>query len=720
MSSRRPLPSFLPQAATGQSAASIALTAFVEAKKGGVMTPHDLRVMRTLMEDMEAEQPVNIGQRTGWTAGMPVDSPRQVKSIRESQAPAGPSTPNRLVDSIRGSPGPLFSVGSPGGRSELGVNGGESPASRRIRYLGPGMSPKRMLNKSRTMDKPQFTSDVAEESEPKRQKKDTAPESPTQVTTPQELSSFQTLAAPTPTPAKSRLLEKTKNASTPAKPSPLSRSADSPTASPRDQQSIDSGKRRAADIVKELMEKEIGPIETLSKRDYMVINPYDLPSPSTAARSDAASSSLSRSISRNATPKKSILRSSLKGSTSTPLSGAAAKLEAYKPGRKLTTLELLDGKRPVCRSVIWLVNMLTVKWIDNVDQTMRSRTPTPERDTEEVDELMDESPAPSRQRSLPPSPAAAEKTPQADTSRPLPKMPAPFQAPAFKAPEISSPARPVPSSAPSPAKPTPAPTPASTQMTPPAPKFAPTVHKPTAPLAEIENSTLASISQSTTKTSKVYSAAQQRAVKKPVDSLPKYLFQISMARAKASEAAKKAALAKPVETFTFILTPPTPANKTTSVTISQTPPSSTSTSTGTQWICSLCSLKNEDSVKKCFVCETPRPAVKPPAQVASQPSGTTGFSSQMFGAKTSSSEWTCDTCMLKNPDSAKEKCQVCEARRPAPNPAGTGGFVFAAPAPAKPATASSTSGGPWTCSLCMLQNPDSAKEKCTICEAKRP
>ena len=349
MSSRKPLPSFLPQATTGQSAASIALTAFVEAKKGGIMTPHDLRVMRTLMEDMEAEQTgPNVTRGTGWTAGMPVDSPRQVKSIRDSQAPAGPSTPNRLVDSIRGSPAPLFSVGSPGGRSELGVNGGESPASRRIRYLGPGMSPKRMLNKSRTMDKPQFTSDVAEESEPKRRKKDTAPESPTQSTTPQEQSPFQTSVAPTPTPARSRLLDKTKTASTPAKPSPLGQSADSPTpASPRDQQVIDSGKRRAADIVKELMEKEIGPIETLSKRDYMVINPYDLPSPSATARSDAASSSLSKSISRNATPKKSILRSSLKGSTSTPLSGAAAKLEAYKPGRKLTTLELLEGKRPV-------------------------------------------------------------------------------------------------------------------------------------------------------------------------------------------------------------------------------------------------------------------------------------------------------------------------------------------------------------------------------------
>lgn len=361
---------------------------------------------------------------------------------------------------------------------------------------------------------------------------------------------------------------------------------------------------------------------------------------------------------------------------------------------------------------------------------MRSRTPTPERDTEEVDELMDESPAPSRQTSPPPAPAAAEKTPQADTSRPLPKMPAPFQAPAFKAPEISSPARPVPSFAASPAKPKPVPTPASAQMAPPAPKFAPTVHKPTAPLAEIENSTLASISQSTTKTSKVFSAAQQRAIKKPVESLPKYLFQIAMARAKVSESGKKAALAKPVETFTFILTPPTPSHKTPSFTMSQTPPYNPSSEAS--WTCSLCSLQNPGSAKeKCTICEAARPASVPSSQGFSQssqpfslPAGSTSFGTQMFGAMKSQSEWTCNTCMLKNPDSAKEKCQVCEARRPAPKPAGSGGFVFGAsapaPAPAKSSAASDSGGGPWTCSLCMLQNPDSAKEKCTICEAKRP
>jgi hypothetical protein len=31
----------------------------------------------------------------------------------------------------------------------------------------------------------------------------------------------------------------------------------------------------------------------------------------------------------------------------------------------------------------------------------------------------------------------------------------------------------------------------------------------------------------------------------------------------------------------------------------------------------------------------------------------------------------------------------------------------------------SAGGGDWECSLCMLKNPDSAKEKCQICEAPR-
>jgi hypothetical protein len=345
---------------------------------------------------------------------------------------------------------------------------------------------------------------------------------------------------------------------------------------------------------------------------------------------------------------------------------------------------------------------------------MRSQTPTPERDDKEVDELMEESPAPSRQRSPPPAPV--EKPAPADTSRPLPKMPAPFQAPAFKAPEISSPARPVPSFSPSPAKPRQ--TSASTNMAPPpvpTPKFTPSAHVPTPPMPEIENSTLASISRTSTKSSKPLSPAQKVVLNKPVDSLAKFVFKISAPKTAVCAAAEKAALDRPLESFSFDLTAPSTSSKTPSSTLPQISPYNKEE----PWTCSLCSLSNPASAKeKCFVCEAPRTAHRPPSQPFSMPNNSTAFGSQMFNSMkgAATGEWTCDTCMLKNPDSAKEKCTVCEARRPAPRPAGAS-FAFGS-APPKPST--SSAGGPWTCSLCMLQNPDSAKEKCQVCEAKRP
>jgi len=346
---------------------------------------------------------------------------------------------------------------------------------------------------------------------------------------------------------------------------------------------------------------------------------------------------------------------------------------------------------------------------------MLSRTPTPERETEEVDELMDESPAPSRQRSPPPPPV--EKSAPADTARPLPKMPSPFEAPAFKAPEISSPARPVPSFAPSPAKSRQA---APSSMPPPpvpAPKFTPTPHTPTAPLAEVENSTLASISRTSTRSTKALSPAQKTALNKPINSLPKYVFKMSMPKSAICAAAQKEALERPLENFNFTLTASASSSKTTSSTTSQMAPASCNQEAA--WTCSLCSLQNPGSAKeKCTICEAPRPVQKPASQPFNTPAGSSSFGNPLFNtmkAPVSGGDWTCDTCMLKNPDSAKEKCTVCEARRPAQKP--STGFAFGS-APPKPT--GSPSGGPWTCSLCMLQNPDSAKEKCQVCEAKRP
>lgn len=90
-------------------------------------------------------------------------------------------------------------------------------------------------------------------------------------------------------------------------------------------------------------------------------------------------------------------------------------------------------------------------------------------------------------------------------------------------------------------------------------------------------------------------------------------------------------------------------------------------------------------------------------------------------ASSSTTTWTCSTCSLKNPDSAKDKCQICEAERPAPSapavPApATKSFDWSAAGIAPPSSAGST----WTCSTCGLSNPATATEKCDICDAERP
>lgn len=87
-------------------------------------------------------------------------------------------------------------------------------------------------------------------------------------------------------------------------------------------------------------------------------------------------------------------------------------------------------------------------------------------------------------------------------------------------------------------------------------------------------------------------------------------------------------------------------------------------------------------------------------------------------AQTSGAAWKCSTCDLQNPASATEKCTICEAPRPAVGAAATPavkGFDWAA-AGMKPVNAKAG----WKCGTCDLQNPASATEKCAICESPRP
>ncbi|KAI0924626.1 hypothetical protein AcW2_005459 [Taiwanofungus camphoratus] len=98
----------------------------------------------------------------------------------------------------------------------------------------------------------------------------------------------------------------------------------------------------------------------------------------------------------------------------------------------------------------------------------------------------------------------------------------------------------------------------------------------------------------------------------------------------------------------------------------------------------------------------------------------TGFNWAAAGMKQpetpAGESWTCSICMLSNPASATEKCSVCDAPRAnKPKPAATG-FNWAA-AGMKPPVKSV--GESWTCKTCMLSNPASATEKCIVCDSPR-
>ena len=101
---------------------------------------------------------------------------------------------------------------------------------------------------------------------------------------------------------------------------------------------------------------------------------------------------------------------------------------------------------------------------------------------------------------------------------------------------------------------------------------------------------------------------------------------------------------------------------------------------------------------------------------------TNGFNWTAAGMKapaaSASSTWSCNMCMLANPDSAKDKCTICDAPRPskvADTPP-TKAFDWSKAAIKPPAS----SAGTWKCNTCMLSNPDSARLKCVVCDAPRP
>ncbi|KAL5513241.1 hypothetical protein ACEPAH_3639 [Sanghuangporus vaninii] len=116
-----------------------------------------------------------------------------------------------------------------------------------------------------------------------------------------------------------------------------------------------------------------------------------------------------------------------------------------------------------------------------------------------------------------------------------------------------------------------------------------------------------------------------------------------------------------------------------------------------QWQCPTCMLQNSASaVEKCSICEAPRPGVEKPRKAAVN--GINGVN----GAKT--------------PSSVNGKMSSPKVNSPFTSPTvKTFDFAAAGLTPKAP-----VANGQWTCSACMLQNPATSVEKCSVCDAPRP
>ncbi|OCF77322.1 hypothetical protein I204_01309 [Kwoniella mangroviensis CBS 8886] len=685
------------------SASSVALTAFLEAKKGQQMTPEDFRVIETLTENMKAESHLP-GQTPpekkygGWAAG------------------SYPSTP-----------GTVFSVGSTTPRS---IN---QPSPYRQRYLGPGMSPRRLFPQPRKSSlKPLFNFGAEREDTSKGKKRKTNDEEEVMDVDQNTSSTSRGLSSSASMPSLSAFSTLSANdkekqklsvpSHTPARPSPLSRNISSPgsvaSTTPVDEKARKkaeaeaAGKKRAAEIIMDIIDEEIGPVIPTRKAEPVIFNPYDRtslnPSPAPAVPPTVPSTAFAGS-----TPRKS--KGSFSPARRTPARGAAAKLELHKEAMKgskpLTTIERIQGVKP------WEKAGSPVR-----SSIGRVETPTPDEDIIEIDELVDESEASSSRAptpapapvSAPPKPetAAAAKIPAGETFKPFNppsitfnNQPLPQSQPAVKDIDTTSFDSPMrksiiqqsstsaEGSIPKPTfsfnEPSPAPSPADEEMQ-------EERREVTGKSSTGENNKL--------DLSKIYLSAKDSALKISKPALPFFTFTLpprpmeSTPKKQVLEEAKK----RDQPTFEFSL----PASSIAKV---------AAPAAETQWTCGTCMLKNPESAKdKCTICEEPRP------KASSSSSSVFSTSTLVQQAKKNDDQWTCGTCMLKNPDSAKEKCTICDDPRPAP-------------AQVSSSQSSSQSGftgfgsgfgpkkteGTWTCSTCMLQNPESAKEKCTICDTPR-
>ncbi|KLO17977.1 hypothetical protein SCHPADRAFT_925497 [Schizopora paradoxa] len=218
-------------------------------------------------------------------------------------------------------------------------------------------------------------------------------------------------------------------------------------------------------------------------------------------------------------------------------------------------------------------------------------------------------------------------------------------------------------------------------------------------------------------------------MKMDAKALPTFVFQISAAVIDPKYLdASAVAKSKPLSALpTFDLSKPIAStSKSSSTSLASAPPVLTTAAAAQKcsdaWECSTCMLKNPASVTdRCTVCEAPRQDSTPVPASTTSTNGATSVVTTAAAASKGTDTWTCSLCMLKNPASATEACTICEAPRAGASKQSTTSAAPSAPASTvfTTAAAAQKSQDAWTCSLCMLKNPASATDKCTVCENPR-
>uniref|UniRef100_A0A8C8D6B9 E3 SUMO-protein ligase RanBP2 n=1 Tax=Oncorhynchus tshawytscha TaxID=74940 RepID=A0A8C8D6B9_ONCTS len=133
-----------------------------------------------------------------------------------------------------------------------------------------------------------------------------------------------------------------------------------------------------------------------------------------------------------------------------------------------------------------------------------------------------------------------------------------------------------------------------------------------------------------------------------------------------------------------------------------------------QWDCDTCVVRNEASSSSCVSCQTPNPSGKPAAGAPTLATLSTGSG---FGAQFSKKlgQWDCDTCVVRN-EASSSSCVSCQT----PNPSAKSTVEVA------PTTDSSSlramfarQEGQWDCDTCLVRNNNSASQ-CVSCQMPNP